>query len=166
MRQRIRLFLLELNSKGVFALLFFACVAYSITGHLRWSMTKSLNDRLFFVMSAGPGDKTGITKGDLVVVDVLRPGGDGYVRTVKRVACTSGQRLSVSKEYAYLCDGVLLGSGKAVDSTGRQTTRFVYDGVVPKGKVFLMGDSVDSYDSRYYGFAPVESVLAFQWGIF
>jgi len=165
MLTRIKEIVRELNSKGVFALLLFACLANFAFGHVRWSMTNSLNGRLFVVIPAGPYDKMRIKNDSLVVVDVLRPHGDGLVREIKRVGCVEGQVLSVSDSFTYSCDGNPLGTAKHFDLSGKPTLKFAFNGTIPKGKLFLIGDSKDSYDSRYYGLVNVECVLAFGWKI-
>jgi hypothetical protein len=76
---------------------------------------------------------------------------DGMVLT-KRIGCRPGQHLRVD-DLRFFCDGTFLGTAlRGVMSRQQMITPFSHDGVVPQGKLFLIGDNSDSYDSRYFGF--------------
>jgi hypothetical protein len=78
---------------------------------------------------------------------------------VKRVGCRPGGLLSTREAMVY-CDGVFLGIAlRDVVSRDRKLTQFVFNGPVPTGKVYLIGDSADSYDSRYFGFVNTDQVF-------
>jgi conjugal transfer pilin signal peptidase TrbI len=63
----------------------------------------------------------------------------------KKVGCRAGDHL-VNKGGRFFCNDKLI--CKAL--TGHEP--FDFSGTIPDGKVFLIGDSQDSYDSRYFGF--------------
>ncbi|MFH0810118.1 MAG: signal peptidase I [Pseudomonadota bacterium] len=70
---------------------------------------------------------------------------------IKRVAGVPGDELSVQGR-SYLLNGVHVGNARRHDSQGRPVGHFSWSGRIPAGKYFAMGDSPDSYDSRYWGF--------------
>ncbi|MNF08598.1 Peptidase S26 [compost metagenome] len=38
------------------------------------------------------------------------------------------------------------------DTNGKSLPEFTYTGTVPEGQAFAVGDTANSYDSRYWGF--------------
>jgi conjugal transfer pilin signal peptidase TrbI len=92
-------------------------------------------------------------KGDYVIVPMpaqLRKDG-GPTQLTKRVGCVSGEVLHFQQGQHY-CNGVWLGAVLSRGSDGRKLKPFVWDGPIPEGKVYLVGDDPRSYDSRYLGF--------------
>jgi signal peptidase I len=78
---------------------------------------------------------------------------------VKRVGCRPGGVLSTRNAMVY-CDGEFLGIAlRGVVSREQEVTQFVFNGTVPEGKLFVIGDSADSYDSRYFGFVNADQVF-------
>ena len=78
---------------------------------------------------------------------------------IKRVICMEGQRLSVDlKKREFYCDGVLIGKGRDKFLNGDRASLFVYNGKIPKGYVFVEGDTKYSFDSRYWGFVKKEEI--------
>ena len=72
---------------------------------------------------------------------------------VKRIGCMPGGKL-VKAGYQYYCDGHFL--GRAQEIQGHRP--FDFSGIVPPGMVFLVGDKDTSYDSRYFGFKPLNDI--------
>lgn len=69
----------------------------------------------------------------------------------KYVRCESGEVLKVDG-LKYYCNDELLGVARTSDSKGNPIKPFVYNGVIPQGKYFVMGTHEKSFDSRYWGF--------------
>jgi signal peptidase I len=84
---------------------------------------------------------------------------------IKRIACGEGRLLTVEGLYFY-CGGRFLGAAKTTTSTGAAITPFTYNGLVPNGSYFVMGDNKNSYDSRYWGFLKKEAIIARAYPIF
>ena len=83
---------------------------------------------------------------------------EGMILT-KRVGCKEGQKLE-TKQLRVFCDGVFLGSAlKDVNSRNEVINQFVYNGEIPKGKIFLIGDNSFSYDSRYFGLVNTSQIF-------
>ncbi|MDR3176936.1 MAG: S26 family signal peptidase [Desulfovibrio sp.] len=82
---------------------------------------------------------------------------DGMV-LAKRVGCRPGQRLENRGDH-YYCDGIFIGAALRAVSRNATIVPFTYSGTVPAGKLFLVGDSSDSYDSRYFGFVGTDQVF-------
>ncbi len=78
---------------------------------------------------------------------------------IKKVVCSSGSILEV-RGLEYYCDGHFLGKARLSDSEGNPIKPFVWSGVIPPGKFFVMGDHERSYDSRYFGFVELSNIVA------
>lgn len=74
---------------------------------------------------------------------------------VKKIGCLPGQHLKVTLQQAD-CDGKKIGHVRHQTMDGKPISPVLYDGIIPLGKVFLMGEHYYSYDSRYFGLVPVE----------
>lgn len=75
------------------------------------------------------------------------------MRLIKRVGCTPGQHLRVTARDAY-CDEQHLGTVRSHNLQGQPLKPALYDGVVPAGRYFVLGDHPANYDSRYFGLVP------------
>lgn len=74
---------------------------------------------------------------------------------IKRAVCLAGERLTV-KEGGAQCNGVVLGNAK--QPVGNP--KFEFTGIIPPGKLFVMGDNERSWDSRYWGLLDQTQVIA------
>ena len=79
---------------------------------------------------------------------------------MKRVGCDEGDQLSVDLEKRFYCNGDYLVTAKERTIKGEPLQHFNYNGIVPKGSMFVMGDHRDSYDSRYFGFVGKDRITA------
>lgn len=62
-----------------------------------------------------------------------------------------GDRVTVTEQETRV-NGVVVGVGLALAATvGRNPSSYVREFVVAPGQVFVMGRTLDSYDSRYWG---------------
>ena len=110
-----------------------------------------------------PGVPSGLKNGEyvLMVWKGIDPNGISKLREgttiVKKIGCLPGQHLKVTMKQAD-CDGVKIGHIRHTTIDGRSISPALYDGVIPTGKVFLLGEHYYSYDSRYFGLVSYEQV--------
>jgi conjugal transfer pilin signal peptidase TrbI len=78
---------------------------------------------------------------------------------MKVARCLPGEHLTVS-DRTYHCNGEYLGRAKEYSLKGEKVDNFIHNGVVPSGKICVMGEHKDSFDSRYFGFIEVTDVIA------
>ena len=84
---------------------------------------------------------------------------------VKKVGCLPGQHLKVTMTQAD-CDGVKIGHIRHESIDHRPISPALYDGVIPAGKVFLLGEHYYSYDSRYFGLVNYSRLTGLVTAIF
>lgn len=84
--------------------------------------------------------------------DDYLPGGSSHL--VKRLGCIAGQYLMREANQFY-CDGKQIALVMLRDSYGKSLPQFHYAGIIPEGKAFAVGDTINSYDSRYWGFISI-----------
>ncbi|MFS7223154.1 S26 family signal peptidase [Rahnella inusitata] len=84
--------------------------------------------------------------------DEYLPGGKAHL--VKRLGCIGGQFLSKTSNQFY-CDGTEIALAMLRDSNGKSLPQFSYTGVIPTDMAFAVGDTTDSYDSRYWGLLKI-----------
>jgi len=84
-------------------------------------------------------------------IEKLRQG----LSLIKQIVCLPGQHLRVTVTRAD-CDGNHVGHIRNKTIDGKTITPALFDGLIPPGQVFLMGEHYYSYDSRYFGLVPQE----------
>jgi conjugal transfer pilin signal peptidase TrbI len=130
-----------------------------IPGRLSISLSNSVGYRLFYYK---PQFTSSLLKKDtFVLFDVytkLRP--DCWpCQVVKKIACVEGDVLS-QEETTFYCNEEYIGTAKPFATDGTPLQAFQFNGVIPRGKLFVVGACVDSYDSRYIGFIDKKDVKA------
>lgn len=85
---------------------------------------------------------------------------------MKLVGCNEGEMLTVDAEKKFYCNGEYLVRAKDFSLKGEPLQHFTFNGTVPKGAMFVMGEHKDSYDSRYFGFVDKSRILARAYPIF
>jgi signal peptidase I/conjugal transfer pilin signal peptidase TrbI len=142
-----------------------AGLAWFLADHVLVTTTASLSQRVFW-RSFDRKDIVNTKQGDFVIFDQYLPEPRKETRSViKRVTCGPGDSLVV-KDDEYYCNDRYLVRAKQNTLMGSPLVPFVFNGVVPQGKVFATGDHIDSYDSRYYGFKDISKVYARAWALF
>lgn len=134
---------------------------YYLSYHIGYNETESVYFRFYYHTDYKPKD---VRPGNYFILEM--PENELYrqgTKIVKRVACTEGLTLktfiSDDEAFNFYCDGSFIGKlSNFFDSRGNRLKTFFYDGVIPKGYVFLLGDLDKSYDSRYWGLLPVSNL--------
>ena len=110
------------------------------------STTPSTSYRIFRIEKGLP------KKDDYVIVEVPFAVTPQKV-FIKRIACIEGDYLKV-KGRAFYCNGIFIGCAKDETLDGKPLEHIYYDGIIPEGYIFVVGDSFHSYDSKYFGLVP------------
>ena len=131
-------------------------------GRIFYAVSPSLNHRLFWL--------TPVKTGQIIEVEtyVVFPTPKEYsqmagvhfaasTKAMKQVKCKGGQMLTVQGG-KFFCDSIFIGEAKERSLSGKPLRLFLFNGVVPGGKLFVMGAHKDSYDSRYMGFIDRSTV--------
>lgn len=124
-----------------------------LPGRLSVAGTPSLGYRIFFLGAAGESFKQGDY---LLFRKHLDHAGTDLL--LKMVGCGPGERLTVSGD-EYFCNERFLGRALEQDSQGKPLPRFIYNGIIPAGSLFMIGRHERSYDSRYFGFIQTASII-------
>ena len=124
------------------------------------TLTPSLSHRIFWV-SRGPQC---IGRGDYVFFEdaelARKVGKPEHPNIFKIIRCDEGDTLTVDAEKRFFCNGEFLGVAKDYSLKGEEMQYFAFNGKIPKGFMFVMGEHKDSCDSRYFGFKEKSRVRA------
>jgi signal peptidase I len=77
---------------------------------------------------------------------------------VKRLGCAEGEYLE-ARDRDFYCNGTKIGTVKPYSKKGEPLTPFKYAGLVPRGHLFAVGDTKDSYDSKIWGFVDKNWII-------
>jgi conjugal transfer pilin signal peptidase TrbI len=124
--------------------LFIIFVMGKLMGHISITKTDSLNDRVYFIDE--PRDRT--LYGDIFVFDFEVK--QKTVKVMKKIACLPGDQLHLNNGQ-FFCNDSLIGTVNP--RIAQQSKIKVYHtvGVIAEGYYFMIGDTDDSYDSKYFG---------------
>ncbi len=81
------------------------------------------------------------------------------IKYLKMIGCKEGEYLkTVNSEY--YCEDRYLGTALNVDMQGNLIgEHFIYNGIVPEHKLFVIGTHKYSWDSKYFGFIDQKQIL-------
>lgn len=125
---------------------------FYISNHIMYSSTTSIKYKFFWLTSTAPG------KDDYATFKY--PESDYLIKRnvnepfTKRVGCIASDTLEI-RNSIYYCNGKYLGIQLKVDSVGNELPLFSFNGTIPEGKAFMVGDNPRSGDSRYFGLIDV-----------
>jgi len=77
---------------------------------------------------------------------------------VKRIGCNEDEYLE-AKGRDFYCNGTYIGTVKPLSKKGDPLDPFQYAGPVPRGHLFAVGDTKDSYDSKIWGFVDKKWII-------
>lgn len=130
------------------------------------TLTPSLKHRIYW-LTRNP-DK--VVRGDYVLFHhkefATKVGMKKSEEMLKVIGCNEGDQLTVDAEKKFYCNGEYLVRAKDISLKGEPLQHFVFNGQIPKGVMFVMGQHKDSYDSRYFGFVDKNRILAKAYPIF
>jgi signal peptidase I len=128
------------------------------------SSTPSLESRNFFVDTKNKS----YSKGNLITFRYQGQEKYKYKKNdyfTKEVSCISGDVL-VSKDNKYYCNKKYLGEVKKFDLDLKPIKPFIFNGIIPENKIFVLGEHEFSFDSRYFGFVDNHDIVGKTVAIF
>jgi len=143
----------------------------AIPNYFAVTITPSLNKRIFFIVKSKQIEK--LKNGDYVMFSLLKSKSEndlpaklvrmikakGENSEIKKIGCVAGEELkNIGNEF--YCKNKLIAKAKEYSLDGERLKKFEFYGKIPEGNMFLVGDHVDSYDSRYFGFIKAEDIIA------
>jgi signal peptidase I len=143
----------------------------AIPNYFAVTTTPSLNKRIFFIIKSKQIGK--LKTGDYVMFSLLKSKpesdlppklvrmikDDGEDSEIKKIGCAAGEELkNIGNEF--YCKNKLIAKAKEYSLGGERLKKFEFSGKIPEGNMFLVGDHVDSYDSRYFGFIKAKDIIA------
>ena len=143
----------------------------AVPNYFAVTTTPSLNKRIFFIIKSKQIEK--LKTGDYVMFSLLKSKpesdlppklvrmikDDGKDSEIKKIGCAAGEELkNIGNEF--YCKNKLIAKAKEYSLGGERLKKFEFSGKIPKGNMFLVGDHVDSYDSRYFGFIKAKDIIA------
>ena len=143
----------------------------AIPNYFAVTTTPSLNKRIFFIIKSKQIEK--LKTGDYVMFSLLKSKpesdlppklvrmikDDGKDSEIKKIGCAAGEELkNIGNEF--YCKNKLIAKAKEYSLGGERLKKFEFSGTIQEGNMFLVGDHVDSYDSRYFGFIKAKDIIA------
>ena len=155
------------NNWRLFFIIFAVVVAGTvIPRRIGIILTPSLAHRIFWVSK----DPQQVGRGDYVFFEdaelAKAVGKPEHPNIFKIIRCDEGDTLTVDAEKRFFCNGDFLGVAKDYSLKSEKMQYFDFNGKIPKGFMFVMGEHKDSYDSRYFGFKEKSRVRAKLYPIF
>jgi len=165
------------RTKKIRLIVFLAALIFAggeLSSHLAFSLSTSDNYRLFYKISFNRNDK--VIQGKFYLFkpklnNFLKRAKKAYktIILIKKASCIYPSVLTV-KGYNFFCDGKLIAVAKKTYYNKYNKivplSHFVYNGQIPKGKIFFTGSNKNSYDSRYFGFVDKNRILYTARGLF
>ena len=135
---------------SVFLVLALLAGAYLSGVRISLNVSGSLPFRAFLTVR-GAGVSCGPGSIGLFRLNMRNPYWDYGTVFAKRFVGCPGDTLRTQGAEFYL-NGERIAVASGYDSGGSAVASFGFDGVIPPGSYFVLGDGERSYDSRYWGF--------------
>ena len=131
-----------------------------IPSHFMVAISPSVKYRIFYYKRNF--QQSDLHNGTYVVFDMYKKQHKNCqpCQVVKKIGCTEGNNLHIDKNNFYYCNDEYLGTTQPFTKSGKPLHPFYFNGSVPRGKLFVIGDHKDSYDSKYVGFINKNNIKA------
>ena len=136
------------------ALLIVAGIIASLEQNMVWNLTSSVKPSLMY-RSDGI-----VKKGDYVTFFLKHPylkNGSKEYRLTKLYRCGPGDIL-VTKGQELYCNEKRVATTLTHTASGKPLIPFQWNGPIPEGRAFVLGDDPESFDSRYWGFVAIDNL--------
>jgi conjugal transfer pilin signal peptidase TrbI len=136
------------------ALIGLGCIALSVFIFFVFAnLGINRSDSLYFRVYWHKSITSDIQIGRYYLIEYHGNGYSGFIN--KKAACLSGQTITRVDDM-FFCDGALVATLQFThDEEGNEYPQ--YEGGRLFGTIFVIGDRVNSYDSRYFGALPITS---------
>jgi len=140
----------------------FVVVLIVLRGTLAINLSESIPRGLY--LQSGTGN---LERGDLILFHNEMADRIGAERGYKRPGAMLGKRIAAIAGDTIQVSGAVRVNGRMVgkpalerDTAGRPLSPFIYRGVVPQGQLLVLGETENSFDSRYYGLIETGEVTS------
>ena len=136
-----------------------------LPGRLNIVVSDSLSHRIFLIFKAPAKIEIGdylvfrYDNGHRYLDRYIRKSLSDHDMLTKKVGCMPGDVLKVDKDAWFSCNGKPLGQALKTDSNGEILPLFVFNGVIPEDRYFMVGSNPRSFDSKYFGFIKKNEIL-------
>lgn len=149
--------------RGLFAALWLLLAGILAHGSgLRFNPTPSLPKGVYRIVPASDFGQGDLAKGDFVSFCLQGEFSDlanerGYIQAG---SCAGGLRPLLKRLAGLPGDYIEAGSlvVRSVDSQGRPMPSVLASGIIPSGMALVLADHEGSFDSRYFGLVPLDSL--------
>ena len=144
-----------------------AAVGTALPYKISVTITPSLNKRLYWInhnpAHVGHGDYVLFHFRNEKIASIMT---DKSRHMMKIIGCDEGETLTVDANKNFCCNGEYLVKAKDLSLKGEPLQHFRFNGKIPEGLMFVMGQHKDSYDSRYFGLLEKTRVIAKAYPLF
>lgn len=140
---------------------FIAFVRSFVFKNIGVNISESVNFRFYKIYPIDA--KTKLHVGDYVLFRYQKDD-DRFLKkgqnVVKRIGCLADSIISYDNTSVF-CDGRRMKENQVIFSKKFDKIQPLYsDGIIPEGKLFLIGDHERSFDSRFWGLADEKDIIA------
>ena len=144
-----------------------AAIGTALPYKISVTITPSLNKRMYWInhnpAHVGHGDYVLFRFRNEKITSIMANKNQDMM---KIIGCDEGELLTVDANKHFYCNGEYLVKAKDLSLKGEPLQHFIFNGKIPEGFMFVMGQHKDSYDSRYFGLLEKTRTIAKAYPLF